>query len=134
MEPDQHLDQEPARELDQEMSVQLYQDMYSLRAVSRMGQQDASPSWSRTVGAGCPNPLGGEGDTLPRQCPPREAQDTMIPWGNRGSTCLRALTVASTVCGGLWGFRGGSKGRPPTPSQAFRRSKLHFEISRERDR
>ena len=62
---------------------------YGLRTVSRTGQQDASPSRSRTVGAGCP-PLW-EGDTLTVPAP--EAQDTRVPWGDRGLTCLRALTV-----------------------------------------
>ena len=56
---------------------------YSLRTVSRTGQQDASPSRSRTVGAGRP-PLWGGGENLPRQGPPRKHRTRGYPWGTEG--------------------------------------------------
>ena len=67
-------------------SVSSHMFPYSQRAASRTGLQDEGPLRSRTVGAGCPPLWGGS-------VPAPEAHDTRVPSGDRGSTCIRALTV-----------------------------------------
>ena len=57
---------------------------------SSHGQQDGSAGREPLVEPHCRGPFGGHpAPTVPAP----EAQDTRVPWGDRGSTCLRALPV-----------------------------------------
>ena len=83
-----------------------------LRTVSRTGQQDASPSRSRTVGAGGAPPPGG-GAPPPPPPPPRGPGHEGTPRGRGGGQGGRAPRATPPGGGGAPPPGGG----PPLPRQ-----------------